>query len=366
VVATARRAAQADDEALVELPTPAAPRRGERRASSRGLRLALAPVTALAVVGLVAGATLLPLDKGRVERADPDFAAVTPTFTPVRPLATSRSLPRAPLTEATAPWTEPVPTATAVGEPSDEAKDESKKAAGKKTDKKAEKAKDPSAEESGDEKAEESPDFDELGDKDGKRYARSGLNVRVGPGTEHDVRTTVSAGAELVVTDRTDDGWRQVVWKKRAGWVKASYLTKTKPKAGEESSDKGSGSKDSDYSSAACAKAGGLEKNLTSRATSVLRAVCAKFPSVKSYGGYRAGDSGYHGSGRAIDVMISGDAGWEIAKWARANAGSLGIVEVIYEQKIWTKQRSGDGWRSMSDRGGATANHYDHVHLSVR
>ena len=380
MVATARRAAHADDEALVELPTPAAPRRGAHRAASRGLRLALAPVTALAVVGLVAGATLLPLEKGRVERADPDFAAVTPTFTPERPLATSRSLPRAPLTEATAPWTEPVPTATAVSEPSDEAKDESKKAdkkaaakkktdakaAEEKADTKAEKAKESSAEEPGDEKPEESQDFDELGDEDGKRYAESGLNVRVGPGTEYDVRTTVGAGEQLVITDRTEDGWRQVVWKKRAGWVKASYLTKTKPEAREESADKGSGSKDSGYSSASCPQAGGLEKNLTSRATSVLRAVCAKFPSVKSYGGYRAGDDGYHGSGRAIDVMISGDAGWEIAKWARANAGSLGIIEVIYEQKIWTTQRSGDGWRSMSDRGGATANHYDHVHLSIR
>ena len=98
----------------------------------------------------------------------------------------------------------------------------------------------------------------------------------------------------------------------------------------------------------------------------MLRAVCAKFPAVKSYGGYRPGDSGYHGSGRALDIMISGEAGWEIARWARANAGSLGVVEVIYEQKIWTTQRSGDGWRSMSDRGGATANHYDHVHLSIR
>jgi hypothetical protein len=221
-----------------------------------------------------------------------------------------------------------------VSEPSDEAKDESKKAdkkaaakkktdakaAEEKADTKAEKAKESSAEEPGDEKPEESQDFDELGDEDGKRYAESGLNVRVGPGTEYDVRTTVGAGEQLVITDRTEDGWRQVVWKKRAGWVKASYLTKTKPEAREESADKGSGSKDSGYSSASCPQAGGLEKNLTSRATSVLRAVCAKFPSVKSYGGYRAGDDGYHGSGRAIDVMISGDAGWEIAKWAPTRA----------------------------------------------
>ena len=28
-------------------------------------------------------------------------------------------------------------------------------------------------------------------------------------------------------------------------------------------------------------------------------------------------------------------------------------------------QRGGEGWRGMSDRGSATANHYDHVHVST-
>jgi hypothetical protein len=28
-------------------------------------------------------------------------------------------------------------------------------------------------------------------------------------------------------------------------------------------------------------------------------------------------------------------------------------------------ERSSEGWRYMSDRGSTTANHYDHVHVSV-
>jgi hypothetical protein len=40
-------------------------------------------------------------------------------------------------------------------------------------------------------------------------------------------------------------------------------------------------------------------------------------------------------------------------------------MEVIYHQQIWTVQRSSEGWRSMSDRGSPTANHMDHVHVSV-
>lgn len=86
---------------------------------------------------------------------------------------------------------------------------------------------------------------------------------------------------------------------------------------------------------------------------------------MTSYGGVRA-DSGFHGSGRAIDAMISDSSvGWEIARYVRENAKRLGVSEVIYSQRIWTVQRSGEGWRSMSDRGSASANHYDHVHVSV-
>ena len=64
--------------------------------------------------------------------------------------------------------------------------------------------------------------------------------------------------------------------------------------------------------------------------------------------------------------MISdSDAGWEAARWVRAHAKQLGVSQVIYSQKIWTVQRGSEGWRGMSDRGSATANHYDHVHVTV-
>ena len=57
--------------------------------------------------------------------------------------------------------------------------------------------------------------------------------------------------------------------------------------------------------------------------------MCANFPKVSSYGGRRSG-GGNHGAGKAIDVMVSGSYGWEIASWARANAKGLGITEVIF------------------------------------
>ena len=41
------------------------------------------------------------------------------------------------------------------------------------------------------------------------------------------------------------------------------------------------------------------------------------------------------------------------------------LFDIIWSQHIWTIERSGEGFRSMEDRGSATANHYDHVHIMV-
>jgi hypothetical protein len=96
----------------------------------------------------------------------------------------------------------------------------------------------------------------------------------------------------------------------------------------------------------------------------LFRAACAAFPALSSYGGYDA--HGEHSSGRAIDFMVTDPGlGQAVADWARANASALGVYDVIWAQHIWTPVRSSEGWRSMEDRGSATANHYDHVHVSV-
>jgi hypothetical protein len=109
-----------------------------------------------------------------------------------------------------------------------------------------------------------------------------------------------------------------------------------------------------------------MEQGLTPDAITVHRALCARYPQITAYGGVRQGDGGEHGSGRAVDAMISDSTtGWQIARWVRANAARLGVSQVIYSQHIWTVQRGSEGWRAMPDRGSATANHYDHVHVTV-
>jgi hypothetical protein len=108
-----------------------------------------------------------------------------------------------------------------------------------------------------------------------------------------------------------------------------------------------------------------VESGLVANAVAVHRAVCAAFPQVTSFGGVRPGDSGAHGSGQALDIMVTGSTGDQIATWLRDNASRLGVSEVIWSQRIWTVQRSAEGWRWMEDRGSTTANHYDHVHATV-
>ena len=67
-----------------------------------------------------------------------------------------------------------------------------------------------------------------------------------------------------------------------------------------------------------------------------------------------------HPTGRALDLMTSGAEGDRIAACALANRAALGISYVIWEQRI----NYGSGWERMENRGGATENHFDHVHIS--
>ena len=196
------------------------------------------------------------------------------------------------------------------------------------------------------------------------KYVTASLNVRTAPNFESDVVDVVSAGEKISVTKATYNGFRYISYNDRGRWISNKYLSDKKPvvqSSGGRSSSTGGG-----VSSASCTKSSSIESGLVPNAIKVYRALCARYPQVSSFGGRRPGDSGFHGSGRAVDVMISNSSvGWDIANWTRANASRLGVSEVIYYQKIWTVERSSEGWRPMSDRGSPSANHYDHVHVSV-
>jgi hypothetical protein len=106
-----------------------------------------------------------------------------------------------------------------------------------------------------------------------------------------------------------------------------------------------------------------VEQGLSPNAIAVLNAVRAEFPQLKAFGGVRAGDPGDHGSGHALDIMTSTAQGDAVAQFLQGRAGDLGIAYLIWKQRRWAP---GGSWVGMEDRGSTTANHYDHVHVSVR
>lgn len=112
----------------------------------------------------------------------------------------------------------------------------------------------------------------------------------------------------------------------------------------------------------------GAERGLTPATLSIMRCGLAAFPQVAHAGGLGSrGNATDHDNGRAVDFMIPGyrsasgnDLGWRVAEWATKQPG---VKYVIFDRMIyggWT-----GGWRQMENRGSDTANHRDHVHVSV-
>jgi hypothetical protein len=158
----------------------------------------------------------------------------------------------------------------------------------------------------------------------------------------------LNTGDKALVTSRTAGGRSEIVVKGQARWVTSGYFSEEKPVAeiGGE-----------------CTNGSSVESGVSSNIVKVHEAVCAAFPEIITYGTLR-GD-GEHSQGLAVDIMVSGDRGWEVADFVRENYADLGVSYVIYSQKIWSVERSSEGWRGMPDRGSTTANHYDHVHVTT-
>ena len=154
--------------------------------------------------------------------------------------------------------------------------------------------------------------------------------------------------SKVAVTGEKKSGWTQIIHKSVPRWVKSSGLTDDKP--------------DAPLASKPCPGGSGVESGLQPDTVRVYRAVCAKFPSISRYGGASGG--GEHGTGQALDIMVSGSTGDQVAAFLQTNRAKLGIEYLIWQQRIWRPSTS-NSWRGMSDRGSPTANHMDHVHVTT-
>lgn len=111
------------------------------------------------------------------------------------------------------------------------------------------------------------------------------------------------------------------------------------------------------------------DPHLQPQAEAFRQEIAAKF-GITNIGGYREGDPDDHGKGLAVDVMVptSSQLGDQVAQYAIDNMDRAGISYVIWKQQFYMSVDNMYGpantWNQMPDRGGDTANHYDHVHIS--
>ena len=111
------------------------------------------------------------------------------------------------------------------------------------------------------------------------------------------------------------------------------------------------------------------DPNLQPQAEAFRQEIAAKF-GITNIGGYREGDPEDHGQGLAVDVMVptNSELGDQVAQYAIDNMDRAGISYIIWKQQFYMPVNNIYGpantWNQMPDRGGDTANHNDHVHIS--
>lgn len=179
----------------------------------------------------------------------------------------------------------------------------------------------------------------------GLRYATTDIDIHADAKSGSPVLAKVGYGDSVDITGETNGKWAQIMHNDLPRWVEADKISAEEP-----------------LGTAPCASGSGVEKGLLPDTIKVHRAICAKFPSIVSYGGIAG--RGEHATGHSLDIMISSDVGNEVAAYLQENRAELGVEYLIWRQRIWRPATSG-AWRGMSDRGGATANHMDHVHVTV-
>ena len=110
--------------------------------------------------------------------------------------------------------------------------------------------------------------------------------------------------------------------------------------------------------------------------TKKMKVALAKKFGITSFSLFREGDddgTGHgHNSGMAVDFMVPVNSaqGDQLAEYLTKHMDELGVYYVIWKQRFYMSQQNIYGpantWNMMPNRGGITANHYDHVHVSFK
>ena len=128
------------------------------------------------------------------------------------------------------------------------------------------------------------------------------LNIWDEPGTKAEQLGELEPGKKVLVTGREMWGRSEIVLGGKSRWVTSGYFSDEEPPT----------------LGGPCTNGTSVDSGVSSSIVAVHRAVCAAFPEISVYGALRGG-GGDHGSGRAVDIMVSGARGWEVANFVREN-----------------------------------------------
>lgn len=217
-----------------------------------------------------------------------------------------------------------------------------------------------------------------------------------------DTKAKQEAEAKKVAeTKATADAKAKEAEAKKAAETKAAADAKVKEaeakkaaelKAKQEADAKAKAAKEAEAKKAAEAKqtttvAGGLPEvtaaelvdpamNGLTPHTKKMKVALAKKFGITNFSLFRAGDddgTGHgHNTGMAVDFMVYSDSakGDQLAEYLTKHMDELGIYYIIWKQRFYMAQQNIYGpantWNMMPNRGGVTANHYDHVHVSFK
>lgn len=188
------------------------------------------------------------------------------------------------------------------------------------------------------------------------------VNVRAAATTRSASLGVARKGATVVLAGPRKGVWQPVRHRGRVAYISSRYMTTSNTPSRQVTSS---------APAAAVASTVTMPSGVVANGTKVAREVAANFPQIATMYGRRNEAGSDHNTGRAVDIMIpdyksNAALGQAIAEHLRANASRLGITYVIWNQQIWSVQRSREGWRRMPNRGSDNANHKNHVHVSVR
>jgi len=198
----------------------------------------------------------------------------------------------------------------------------------------------------------------------GKRYITlPDVVMFAGPDAAAAPTATFAFGTLVRITKQVQGDFTQVIWNGTTSWITSSSLSLAKPvpvAAATTPTTATPGTVDLGSDS--------LNK-LEPYAKVAVPEVRANFPQIKTIYGWRSSSSYSedHPSGRAIDIMIPSyksniALGDSIAQYFIDNGARLHVSYVIWQQRNYRLTRG--YWVAMADRGGDTANHLDHVHVS--